>query len=679
MSAASMTAFASSFLPAGLGVTATLDASSAGAASMYHPEAMSHRSVVRSGFAYVAINMPANLPERPLSANLAVRFASPPGQAQSRRKKRCHGNLPEWGNTPSRYGKTIRFIVGEYLNNDKRNVLTSPSFLKPRYAVTPEWRPSGYELLSVAAKLECQIMNSHDAIAKLGGHANVIKIIKERYLSGLEDVMSWDSSFDTMRDTLRYVLNQYLQGDVQRVKYVEGFLKGKYVIESGELLSGRQLLGAVARVEWPELSARESINKYGMSRIAKIAREKYLAEDHDVQDWGSTPEKMRATLQFVAEEYLDGNIDMIRTTDPFLSKKYRLASGQEISGQQLLCAVAKLERTDLYPTIAFKEIGKGEVARIAREVYLSKSHREQDWRSTRERLRDTLLYVLSEHLDGDVDRLSASRSFMSHKFKLSSGQIVSGQQLLGAVAKLEYPDMGVVEALRKLGRAKASQIARTKYLSTPSINEEWKKSFDGLSQVLAYVVKKYLEGNVHKVTSGQFKYDKYTLPSGQSLTGQSLLDAVARLEWPELRNRRAYEIHGVAKIARIAREKYLSSIHEVQAWEGSYEKLSSTLTYIVKKYFNGDISRVNSRASFLRRKYVLPSGQRVSGHMVLRAVAGLEHPDSYAKATLNKIGYGQVARIAREKYLFSLDDTPESFVQAMRLIMGDEGEGDDQD
>jgi hypothetical protein len=54
----------------------------------------------------------------------------------------------------------------------------------------------------------------------------------------------------------------------------------------------------------------------------------------------------------------------------------------------------------------------------------------------------------------------------------------------------------------------------------------------------------------------------------------------------------------------------------------------------------------------------------------------MEVPGVGVQRAVRKLGgYKAVVDIVKRKYLFSLDETPESFVQAMRIVMDDEGEG----
>ena len=340
-----------------------------------------------------------------------------------------------------------------------------------------------------------------------------------------------------------------------------------------------------------------------------------------------------------------------------------------------MTAVARLEWPGMFSNEAIRTYGESYICKIAREKYLRELHDEQDWGGTFERLKDTLSYVVREYFDGDVISQFGGSRFMTDRCTLPSGQEVSGLVLMSAVARIESPGMSRRQALMAIGYSEAVRIARKKYLSEFYDAQDWGSSFEKLRSTLSYVVEKYLGGMVNRIKSGpKFISRSFALPSGQEVTGYTLLVAVARQERPHMSGREALKDIGRAEAARITREKYLSEIYGEQDWGSTFEKINEALAYVVDNYLDGDTSKVSSSEVFWMGRFTLPSGQRVSGYKLMAAVAMLERPGLCAYKAIRAIGRGNLARIAREKYLFSLDETPESFVQAMRMILDDDGE-----
>jgi len=284
-------------------------------------------------------------------------------------------------------------------------------------------------------------------------------------------------------------------------------------------------------------------------------------------------------------------------------------------------------------------------------------------------LRESLEYVVATYLDGDLSRVTTSPSFRNRSFILQSGQEVKGGAMLRAVARLEHPDLNTVEAINATEGGIAVQLIKEKYLPELHAAQNWSGTFERLQETLAYVVDEYLDGDANRVrTSRSFIGRVFIMPSGQNVKGVSLLRAVA------MRERQTWNTMSRGEAARIAREVYLAKYHDARDWGSSFDKLTQTLRYVVEEYLNGDVDGIGVSETFLRAKYLLPSDQRISGQQLLFAVAKLERRDRSASATYNEYGPAQIARIAREKYLFELDQTPESFVQAMKMIMGDDGD-----
>ncbi len=490
------------------------------------------------------------------------------------------------------------------------------------------------------------------------------------------DLPKWGNTRERLKETLEYVVTEYLDGNVGRIVASEDFRASKYKLSSGEIVTGRMILGAVARLQWPEMSSKVTLN-LRVGEIARIAKEEYLKDLYDQQDWGRTRERLRVTLLFVVDKYLDGDVGNVRNSKNFTAREFSLPTGHVVNGRTLLVALARLEWPEMNAG-SFVGSRGAEVARVAREKYLSALNDEQDWCGTFEKLKNALTYVVERDLDGDVSRVKAHPGFMRRMFMLPTGCEVSGGTLLRAVAKLESPDLGAAAAYREIGGGAAARIAREKYLSELHDKRDWRGTFERLKQTLSYVVDNFYDGNVMAVmASPGFVNRRYALSSGQKVTGHRLLTAVARLERPEMSIAEVLDDINFGGLARIAREKYLAELWEEREWGGTFEKLRDALAYVVIHHLDGDVNKVVSHKGFRNRVFTLRSGQKVSGHRLLAGVAKVERPGMSTEQATMDIGYGELVRIAREKYLFSLDDTPESFIKAMKMVMDDDENGGD--
>jgi len=389
----------------------------------------------------------------------------------------------------------------------------------------------------------------------------------------------------------------------------------------------------------------------------------------DLPEWGNTRARLKETLRYVVDFYLDGEIENVSSGKKFTSRRYRLPSGHEVSGLQLINATARMD----HPGMTAKEVvnifSKASVIKSMREGYLAYTFEGCDWGNTFESVKETLTYIVHEYMNGDVYRINSSPNFAERDYELPSGERITGNRLLRAVAKLERPEMSPTQALYAIGHGEVARIAREVYLSELYDAQDWKSTFDKLSDTLFYVVDNYYDGDVNRVTTGPgFLRKKHALPSGQRVSGQELLYAVAKHECPAMMGYNAYRAIRGTEVARIAREKYLAELFDEQDWGSTSERMSLTLSYIVDKYFNNDAGMMKWSGLFKVRRFILPSRQRVSAVRLLRAIAKLERPEMSATRAFKDIGVRELTRLAREKYLRILDDTPESFVRAMRLI-----------
>ncbi len=488
------------------------------------------------------------------------------------------------------------------------------------------------------------------------------------------DLPEWGNTKERMRETLAYVVHNFLDGDVNGIT-AGGFLTRRFIIPSGEESTGGRLLRAVAKLERPEMKMAEAYNAITPHNVARIAREKYLSELHYAQDWGSTYERLKDTLRYVLDDYLGNDLNMITSSPKFIRAEFVLPSGERVTGGRLLRAVANLERPDMSATRAYDSINNLELVRIVREKYLHELNDEQDWGSTYERLSGTLHYVVQEYLDGDVNGISTNAVFQCRMFQLPSGLNVSGQRLLVAVASLERPEMAAYDAYKAIRGRVVVQITKEKYLA--DLYQDWGGTVERMRKTLSYVVRTYLDDDVSRVTCGiKFRGKAYKLPSGEEVSGVRLLNAVAKLERPEMDATEAYRAIGGSEVGRIAREKYLSELHDEQDWGSTLERLRETLRYVVENYLDGDANMIKA-GHFMDLTFTFPSGKRVSAFKLLSAVAKLEKPEVSTWKAYHSMGGKEAARLAREKYFFILDDTPESFVKAIKMMMDDDENGGD--
>jgi len=487
------------------------------------------------------------------------------------------------------------------------------------------------------------------------------------------DLPEWGNTRARLKETLKYVVEEYLDGNIKGVSSSRSFIGARFALPSGVEISGRQMMRAAAKLGRPGMSGNAAMKYYGSGKVAKMMREEYLGDLYETQDWGSTKERFRNTLRYVVAEYHDGDVNSISTNVEFYRRLQLLPSGQRVSGRDLMSAAVRLEYPQLNIKDVLRKIGMSEICRIIREEYLRDLHAVQDWGSTFEKLKHTLVYVLRKYLDDDIGRVT-SGVFVHSKFSLPSGQVLTGRRLLFAVARLEYPDSTAHKTFRELGRSEIARIIRVKYLSGPPEDRDWGKTFENLRETLIYVVREHLNGDVSRISSStSFVFNRYKLRSGQSVSGNQFLYAAAKLERPDLSADAAIKELGRAKVARIIKEKYLTELFNEQDWGGTPYRYRKTLEYIVREYLDGDIRRIASNLSFFASKYALPSGRVVSGLQLMYAALHLEYPGLKSSEAIEAAGgRAAVLNIMRTKYLFSLDDTPESFIRAMRLILEDE-------
>jgi hypothetical protein len=245
---------------------------------------------------------------------------------------------------------------------------------------------------------------------------------------------------------------------------------------------------------------------------------------------------------------------------------------------------------------------------------------------------------------------------------------------------MELPDLAVEEALDKLGYDEVARIMRENYLRELNEAQDWYSTHEILGNTLRYIVMKHLDGDVERVSAGpSFKSLFVTLPSGVKIRGTWIINAAAKLERPDMTKRAAIrDLGNEIEVVRMMKERYLKDMLESQDWGSTYERLRDTLRYVVDTHLEGNLEGIGADR-FSKKNFVLSTEKNVSGWNLISAVASRECPGMGAVDAIKKLGGpSAVFQIIKEKYLFSLDDTPESFVQAMKFMMDDEGEGEDE-
>jgi len=623
-----------------------------------------------------AVSAAFSIGARPLHRNTAARLMRPSDRSTDEDGE-LHLDIREWKKSKGGIVDALTYVVNNYLDGNISMIKTGTTFRTRRFILPSGEQVSGDMLLRAIAKLERPDMNASQAYKVIGG-GEIARIVREQYLTAFYETQDCDSSFEILRDVLIYIIQKYYDGDINGINGSPIFTNKKFRLSSGMLVSGKTILFSIASKERPDITATAAFNELKGKELVRIAKEKYLKGYYEEQDWRSTFEKVSAALTYVVETYLGGDVNRVTTTvDKFQSVRFKLPSGQVVTGKELLSAVARLEKPGMNVKDAIKALGnrKG-VVRIARKKYLAMLYDQQNWGGTYDALRNTLEYVVSNYLEGDVSQVSCSTKFTEASFKLESGQIKSGKQLLYAVARLERPGLIVTDAIEAAGKeAEVARVAREKYLAHLYEEQDWGGTEERLTNTLKYVVEIYLDGDVTKVSSeGAFKQEKYLLPSGKIISGKQMMFAMARLEYPDEPAKHSYERMRKQKIIMtLLREKYLADLYEAYDWASTHEKLMHTLRYVLENYLDGEMSRINAGRYFPVEKFKLSSGQEVSGYELISAVAQLEMPGMSPKDAIRALGgRPAVIGIIRDKYLFSLDDTPESFVQAMKFMMGDD-------
>ncbi len=393
----------------------------------------------------------------------------------------------------------------------------------------------------------------------------------------------------------------------------------------------------------------------------------------ELPEWRHTHEGIKRTLLFVLEKYLDNDISRITSGTNFGVRYFELESGETIQGNTILRAVAKMRCPDKSCLEAMRSLGgPSGVIQLIKKDYLQEIRDGQDWYSTGERLERTFIYVIDKYLDGNVSVVNKG-GFARRKYELDSGKVVSGAMLIDAAIRLEMPGISIKCACKALGGyTNVIRLIREKYLTSAYKSQLWHSTRENLRRTILFLSKQ-VDGGIARMTSGNFRSSTFTLPSGEEVSGDRILRAVAKMEMSGKSGAKAMEaLGGYAETARVMRELYLAG---QEIWNGDHRTFIKNLEYIVEKYLGGDPRKVSAKKGFRDARFALESGEVVSGYDVLVAVARLERPHMGIEDAKRSLGnLSGLAELIRNKYLFSLDETPESFIQAMKIMMGEDGD-----
>jgi len=352
--------------------------------------------------------------------------------------------------------------------------------------------------------------------------------------------------------------------------------------------------------------------------------------------WGSSPEGYGEALRYVVETQLGGDASRVNRGKAFKAADFKLASGEKVSGNDLIETAARLECPGKPAKKAMRSLGgRGEVTRIMRERYLSPKPEAQEWSRCYGRLRRALKDVVEKELGGDTSALTAS-NVKGKNFRLADGTRMDGAQLIFAVAHLERPDMEVKDAVQALGgEDSVLRIAREKYLFSM---DAWA---DGPIDATNFILNYLMDGNEQALFEEGFARKLFLFTDGSSITGEELIDW-ARESLGLADEEDAVVMRGLLNLVTQARD--------LPMWGRTPQKLVKVLTHVLEDRFEGDPSRIDE--NFPDGTYSLPSGVEVKGADLMNAVAMFERPGKGPDRAIRELGGKKsVLWLIRDRYL----------------------------
>jgi hypothetical protein len=401
--------------------------------------------------------------------------------------------VSDWDGSPERLRETIIYILRNYLGGDPNKVSTSASFTQTRFKIPDGGEVSGQQILWAVAGCERPGMSKKAAVKTLGGLGRVVEILKEKYFNLTSLVRTWDQSPERLKETISYILENSLGGDLEKISTGVSFSRARFKTPDGGEVSGQQILWAVAGCERPGMSKDAAVKTLGgLLNVVKILKEKYLDLTSLVRTWDQSPDRLKETIAYILGNSLEGDPSRITTSTSFIRGRFKTPDGGEVSGHQILWAVAGCERPGMSRGAAIKALGSYlNVVKILKEKYLGITPLVSTWDQSPERLKETVCYILENSLEGDPKKISTSESFIETRHKTPDGGKVSGYQILGAVAGFEKPGMSKTTAIEALGGpASVVKILKEKYLgildlrnASPAFIESFVKEY-GLQEIL---------------------------------------------------------------------------------------------------------------------------------------------------------------------------------------------------
>jgi hypothetical protein len=192
-------------------------------------------------------------------------------------------------------------------------------------------------------------------------------------------------------------------------------------------------------------------------------------------------------------------------------------------------------------------------------------------------LRESLRHIVDEYFGGYASRVSASLALKSTPFKLKTGDVISGYQLMKIALRVERPEMGVSAAMREIG---------------------------GHSAIFALMREKYLG---------------YTepLPASRKGRGDGMIT--------NGNARRARATYAVVELDAVLERRPDGAMtpeesRRLLGKDGS-RRLSGALDNLVRLGLEGDASRIGHLEDFLPREYAISVGREMTGYEFMNAVA----------------------------------------------------------